>query len=150
MCDCVCIIHQKGHRKKLSFKQMKIPRDSKTFFSFSHTFLCTFHFIYIFLNTLPGKGASFSALHIHLPLGVCNFTLKPIFFFFFQRACHLCFPSFLYIPPATLVLRSENRRTEPHNRKNPIDHCSLSISFSRLLCPSHSLFLLFLYFFLKN
>lgn len=146
VCDCVCIIHQKGHRKKLSFKQMKIPRDSKTFFSFSHTFLCTFHFIYIFLNTLPGKGASFSALHIHLPLGVCNFTLKPIFLFFSTRVPFVFSFFFVYSTSNSCIekRKPKNRAPQPQKPHRPL--FSLHLILSAFMPLSLALFVIFVFF----
>lgn len=82
---CVCIIHQKGQQKKVSFK------TKRKFFAtfFAHTLLGNtsvlcfffrffFKYTYIFLNTLPGVlGLPFYklwALHtyIHLLLSICR------------------------------------------------------------------------------
>jgi len=158
VCDCVCIIHQKGHKKKKTvFKPNENSSRLENIFFFAHISL--HFFVYIFLNTLPGKrGFLFSSTYIRLPLEVCSFTrtvwwiLKQSFFIFFHaRAICIFFSPFF--PLGILIFCIENRKPYPQPNKPHRPLFTLSNFLPPLFLAislSLSLFLLFLYFFLKN
>jgi len=100
VCKCVCVgekrvrlcmynTPKRPQEKKTVFKPNENSSRLENIFFFAHISL--HFFVYIFLNTLPGKrGFLFSSTYIRLPLEVCSFTrtvwwiLKQSFFYFFH------------------------------------------------------------------